>query len=135
VTLYLLDTNACVEYLRNRNPLVVQRIKARQPAELRLCSVVKAELYYGACHGPSQAGNLALLAAFFPPFISLPFDDPAAAIYGQIRAHLAALGQMIGPNDLMIAAIALVNSATLVSHNVVEFSRVPGLVVEDWQLP
>jgi tRNA(fMet)-specific endonuclease VapC len=114
---------------------VVQRINARQPAELRLCSVVKAELYYGAYHSPHPAANLALLATFFPPFLSLPFDDSAADFYGQARAHLAALGQMIGPNDLMIAAIALAHGAAVVSHHVVEFTRVPGLVVEDWQAP
>ena len=83
--LYLLDTNECVEYLRNRNPLVVQRINARQPADMRLCSVVKAELYYGAYHSPCQAANLALLAKFFPPFVSIPFDDATTEVYGQIR--------------------------------------------------
>ncbi len=132
--LYLLDTNVCVEYLRNRNPLVVQRINARQPAEMRLCSVVKAELYYGAYHSPFPAANLALLANFFPPFVSIPFHDGATEVYGKIRAGLSAKGQLIGPNDMIIAAIALAQSMTLVSHDVAEFSRVPGLLVEDWQV-
>ena len=65
--------------------------------------------------------------------MSLPFDDRAAEEYGKVRAHLAALGTPIGPNNLMIAAIALANQMTLVSHNTTEFSRVPGLAVEDWQ--
>jgi tRNA(fMet)-specific endonuclease VapC len=66
-------------------------------------------------------------------FISLAFDDVAAEEYGRIRAYLAGLGAPIGPNDLMIASIALGNGLTLVTHNTGEFSRVPGLNLEDWQ--
>jgi tRNA(fMet)-specific endonuclease VapC len=80
-----------------------------------------------------QAANLALIASLRQHFVSLPFDDRAAEEYGTVRAHLAALGTPIGPNDLMIASIALANKLTLVTHNTVEFSRVPGLKVEDWQ--
>jgi tRNA(fMet)-specific endonuclease VapC len=66
-------------------------------------------------------------------FVSLPFDDAAAEEYGKVRAHLAVLGTPIGPNDLMIATIALANAVTLVTNNTSEFSRVPGLSIEDWQ--
>jgi tRNA(fMet)-specific endonuclease VapC len=62
-------------------------------------------------------------------------DDRAAEQYGPIRADLASRGLLIGPNDLMIAAIALANGCTLVTHNTAEFSRVPGLTLEDWQIP
>jgi tRNA(fMet)-specific endonuclease VapC len=100
-----------------------------------LCSVVLAELYYGAMHSGAthQAGNLALIAKLRQDFVSLPFDDQAAQEYGNIRQHLAALGTPIGPNDLMIATIALVHRMTLVTHNTFEFSRVPGLTLEDWE--
>jgi tRNA(fMet)-specific endonuclease VapC len=125
----------CAAFLRQRDPLVVQRIRARRPDELRLCSVVQAELYYGAYKSPKPAANLALLAVFLPKFLSLPFDDTAAEVYGRIRADLAAKGTPIGPNDLMIAAIALANGCTLVTHNTREFSRVTGLAIEDWQIP
>ena len=67
--------------------------------------------------------------------VSLPFDDAAAEPYGRIRADLTARGQTIGGNDMLIAAIALANGCTLVTHNTAEFSRVPGLVIEDWQVP
>jgi tRNA(fMet)-specific endonuclease VapC len=133
--MYLLDTDTCVEYLRQANSLVVQRIRAKSPNELRLCSVVLAELYYGAHRSAKPQANLAKVQAFAQPFLSLPFDDKAAEIYGRIRADLAAQGALIGPNDLLIAAIALAHGAVLVTHNVAEFSRVPGLVVEDWQAP
>src|SRR5437016_13074261 len=85
-------------------------------------------MHSGAAH---QVANLALLARLRQQFVSLPFDDRAAEEYGKLRAHLAALGTPIGPNDLLIAAIALANRLTLVTHNTVEFSRVPGLVLED----
>jgi len=88
---------------------------------------------YGAHKSPCREANLRLLAALFDRFASLPFDDPAAEQYGWIRAELATRGTPIGPNDLMIAAIALANELTLVTHNVGEFSRVTGLQVEDWQ--
>jgi tRNA(fMet)-specific endonuclease VapC len=132
---FLLDTNTCVAYLRNRNPLVVQRMQARRPDEIRLCSVVQAELYYGAYHSPKPSANLALLARFLPQFLSLPFDDVAAEVYGRIRADLAAKGTPIGPNDLLIAAIAIANHCTLVTHNTMEFSRVTGLPLDDWHIP
>ena len=87
-------------------------------------------MYSGPAH---QAANLALIATLRQQFVSLPFDDRAAEEYGKVRAHLTALGTPIGPNDLMIAAIALANQLTLVTHNTAEFSRVPGLTLEDWQ--
>ncbi|HEV8059879.1 MAG TPA: PIN domain-containing protein [Gemmataceae bacterium] len=66
-------------------------------------------------------------------FLDAPFDDRGAEEYGRIRAHLADLGTPIGPNDLLIAAITIANGLTLVTHNTNEFSRVPGLMLEDWQ--
>ena len=137
MTVYLLDTNACIHYLRGRNPHVIRRIQARQPQDIRLCSVVQAELFHGAYKSPApfRAANLALLARFFPRFRSLPFNAAAAEVCGQIRAHLESLGTPIGPYDLQIAAIALHHGLILVTHNVAEFGRVPGLVVEDWEVP
>jgi tRNA(fMet)-specific endonuclease VapC len=137
LSIYLLDTNVCIEYLRNRDPLLVQRIRARPPAEIRLCSVVHAELYYGAYKSPPQhqGANLGLLVKFLPLFVSLPFDDLAAEVFGRIRADLAARGLMIGPYDLQIASIALVHGLILVTNNTREFSQVPGLPTEDWKAP
>jgi len=132
VTTYLLDTNACVECLRNRNAGVVARFQSCSPRELRLCSVVVAELCYGAYKSPKPAANLTLVQTFAAPLISVPFDDVAADVYGRIRADLERRGQAIGPNDTMIAAIALANGLTIVTHNTAEFSRVSGLLIEDW---
>jgi tRNA(fMet)-specific endonuclease VapC len=71
---------------------------------------------------------------FCAHFQSLPFDDKAAGFYGKIRSELSAVGQPIGANDFMIAAIALANEVTLITHNTREFSRVSGLLLEDWEL-
>lgn len=133
---YLLDTNSWIAYLRQSAPTVVQRVQQTSPSDIRLCSVVLAELYYGAYHSPPtfQAHNLGLLAALRRPFVSVPFDDLAAEQYGKIRADLAAKGTPIGPNDLMIAAIALANGLALVTHNMAEFSRVVSLALDDWQI-
>lgn len=133
---HLLDTNSVIDHLR-RGPAsrVTAKLLAAPNGSVYLCSVVLAELFYGARHGHAAhlAANLALIAKLRQQFVSLIFDDRAAEEYGTIRAHLAALGTPIGPNDLMIAAIALANQMTLVTHNTTEFGRVPGLVLEDWQ--
>jgi tRNA(fMet)-specific endonuclease VapC len=134
---YLLDTNAWVGWLRQNQPQLIQRIQQAAASDLMLCSVVIGEPIYGAERsGPThRAANLALVTQLRGMYTSVPFDDRAAEEYGPIRADLAARGQSIGPNDLMIAAIALANGCTLVTHNTAEFSRVPGLVIEDWQVP
>jgi tRNA(fMet)-specific endonuclease VapC len=132
---FLLDTNTCVAYLRQNNVHVLNRMQTRQPDELRLCSIVVAELHYGAFKSKQLSKNSVLLATFLPAFLSLPFDDLSAIVYGQIRADLEAKGTPIGPNDLMIASIALSNDLTLVTHNTSEFGRVSGLRLIDWHVP
>ena len=94
-----------------------------------------AELLYGTLRSADPPHNRALVEHFCRRFVSLPFDDRAADSYAAIRADLAATGQLIGPNDLLIAAIALANSVVLVTHNIREFGRVGGLRVEDWESP
>lgn len=130
---YLLDTNTCVEYLNGRSRQVMEAFQGKALSDIALCSVVKAELHYGAMRSRNPQDALAKLGTFLAPFRSLPFDDQCAAEYGRIRARLAQVGSLIGPNDLLIAAIAVVHRATLVTHNVREFSRVDGLLYEDWE--
>ena len=130
---YLLDTNTCIRYLNGRAPNVLPRLQALPPAEIRVCAIVKAEMYYGAMKSIDPADTLARQRMFLDAFESLPFDDQSAEAYGRLRAELARRGTPIGPNDLMIAAIALAYDLTLVTHNTAEFARVPGLRLEDWE--
>ena len=104
------------------------------PSEIALCSVVKAELLFGALRSEQKESNCALLQKLFAPLQSFEFDDNAAEHYATIRADLTAKGNLIGANDLMIAAIAIANKATLITHNTAEFSRVQGLQLQDWEL-
>jgi tRNA(fMet)-specific endonuclease VapC len=135
MSVFLLDTNACIHILNDSSVAVVTRFSAESPATIRLCSVVKAELIFGARKSDRVAKVLAGLDRFFRPLMSVPFDDECAHEYGRIRADLDRAGTPIGANDLLIAAIARRHDLTLVTHNVDEFIRVVGLKVEDWQEP
>lgn len=128
----LLDTNVCIAFLNGVDRPVRDRFLGESPDDLRLCSVVKAELLYGARHSAKVADNLQKLERFFAPFESLPFDDAAAEWYGTIRAQLKRDARPIGGNDLLIAAIAGANDLTLVTRNDAEFRQVTGLRVEVW---
>ncbi|VXD17877.1 PilT protein-like protein [Planktothrix serta PCC 8927] len=131
--IYLLDSNSCIIYLNGRNEALRKRLESKQPSDIVVCSVVKAELFYGSRKSRNPNQNLNKQREFFQRFISLPFDDYSAEVYGQIRAQLEILGTPIGPNDLQIAAITLAHDLTLVTHNINEFQRIDGLKIEDWQ--
>jgi tRNA(fMet)-specific endonuclease VapC len=135
--MYLLDSNSCIGWLRQKHPDLVARIQRESPASIVLCSVVLAELIYGAerSGAAQRTGNLSRVEQLRKLFVYLPFDDQSAERAGRLRAYLAGIGTPVGPHDLQIAAIALTNGCTLVTHNVSEFSRVPGLLIEDWQAP
>jgi tRNA(fMet)-specific endonuclease VapC len=131
--IYLLDTNACIGFLNGRSRAVLAKLQATPDDEVRVCSVVKAEMFYGARKSRDPDRSLRAQRAFFNRYQSLPFDDAAADAYGRIRAGLELKGTPIGPNDLLIAAIAVANGLILVTHNVAEFGRIDGLTVEDWE--
>ena len=86
---YLLDTNACIELLNERNSLIARKLARVAPPTIAICSVVKAELYHGAYKSNKREANLDLLARFFQRFISLHFDDNAAEQYGISTASCA----------------------------------------------
>lgn len=131
--MYLLDTNVCIHILNQSHAGVAAQFRLHTPREMRLCSVVKSELLFGARRSSRIQENLRLLEVFFAPFQSLPFDDRCAEEAAQIRAQLAGQGRPIGPHDILIAATARVHDAVLVTHNTGEFARVTGLRLEDWE--
>ncbi len=133
--IYLLDSNVWVAILRGKSPQAAVRYGATNRADIRVCTVVVAELRYGCAKSAKPVANRAILDALLAPVTSVPYDDAVVDHFVAIRRHLESIGQIIGPYDMQIAAIALANGCTLVTHNTSEFSRVPGLTIEDWEIP
>ncbi|MFP4396212.1 MAG: type II toxin-antitoxin system VapC family toxin [Anaerolineales bacterium] len=131
---YLLDTNTCIHYLNGTSKAIRRHIESIHPHEIVVCSVVKAELFYGAHNSLYPQANLEKQHTFLDRFVSLPFDDLAAEVYGRIRARLKKAGQLIGPNDLLIASIAVSRGCILVTHNTRKFRRITELEIEDWEV-
>jgi tRNA(fMet)-specific endonuclease VapC len=130
---YLLDTNACIDFLTGRFPEVGERILASDPEDLCLSSVVVAELRYGADKSQRRAENHGRIDVLIGDVRCVDFDLAAAAVSGRIRAELERTGKPIGPYDLLIAAHALSLGLILVSDNLKEFRRVEGLAIENWR--
>jgi tRNA(fMet)-specific endonuclease VapC len=102
--------------------------------DVKIPSVVAAELYYGASKSEKRSYNIARFEKFISVYEIVPFALSAARYYGDIRADLERKGQMIGWNDLIIAAIVLANEGLLVTHNTGEFSRIDNIDLEDWTI-
>lgn len=132
---YLLDSNVCIDYLNARYPSVVARIREADPEDLRLSSVVIAELRYGAEKSAHVKRNHAKIDVLAEEIRSVEFDLEAARVFGRVRTALERKGQPIGPYDMMIGAHALHLGCVLVTDNVDEFCRIQGLKVENWRRP
>lgn len=130
--MYLLDTNICIYIRRERPPSVAERFRLTPPDALAMSSITFAELVFGARKSHAVADNMGLLSALRSRIRVLPFDDGAAEAYGAMRADLERRGQLIGSNDMLIAAHAVSLGATLVTNNLGEFERVTALNVENW---
>ena len=128
---YLLDTNIVIFTMKNR-PLQVKRRFLEHRGRMSISSVTLGELVFGAENSKQVERNLADIEAMVARLEVLPFDNKAAYHFGQVRAALYRLGRPIGPYDMMIAGQARAMGLTLVTNNVREFGRVPGLVLEDW---
>jgi tRNA(fMet)-specific endonuclease VapC len=130
-----LDTNVAIDLLGRRHPQVRRRYAEARAASLRplLSSVALFELRFGAFLGERREANARVLDALLADGVEVvPFDAEDAREAGEIRAGLRKAGREIGPYDVLIAAQARRRGATLVTHNLKEFARVPGLVVVDW---
>lgn len=127
----LLDTNICIHIINAKPAAVLRRFKGYRIGEIGLCSVVAAELAYGVAKSGSTR-NREALDLFLAPLAILPFDETALWCYGDLRADLERQGTPIGALDTLIAAHALSLQATLVTNNIKEFERVPGLQLDNW---
>ena len=130
--MYLLDTNVCIYFLKNKYPELTKRLFACHPSELMISAVTVYELEYGASKSKWGGRTREKLAMFLAPFTILPFTTEDAVVAGGIRALLEKKGTPIGPYDVQIAAQAISRNLTVITHNVDEFERVPDLRVEDW---
>jgi tRNA(fMet)-specific endonuclease VapC len=128
---FLFDTNSVIAILKGHTGFL-KRMRQHQPRDFAVSAIVAHELFYGAYKGQRTTDNLARIEAL--RFEVLEFDREDAHHAGQLRATLAASGTPIGPYDVLIAGQAIARGLTLITHNVREFQRAPGLKVEDWEL-
>ncbi len=128
---YLLDTNILI-YLDKRTGKCLENLQKHLEQDVAICTVSLMEIEYGLARSLRPEHMRDFMLAMCKRYPVLPLDTVSAEHAGRVKAHLATLGQPIGPYDLQIAGIALANKLTLVTHNTSEFSRVPGLQVEDW---
>ena len=129
---YLLDSNICIYCINRKYPEVMNEVLRRQASGIAISAVSKAEMYAGSYRQGSPKRYRDEQDRFFERFPSLPFDDTAADWYGRIHADLEGRGQLMGVADMQIAAIAMANDLTVVTHDRRGFQRLPELPVEDW---
>lgn len=130
MTRYILDTNIVVALLNNTASRLGERVRSYPPGELSISSIVAHELYFGSFASTRRAFNVEAVDAL--RFTVVPFDAADARRAGEVRAALRLAGTPIGAYDVLIAGQALARNLTLVTNNVREFRRVPGLSLEDW---
>lgn len=129
---YYLDTNICIYFLKGTYPNIKNRLQQKKPRNIKIPSIVKAELFYGAEKSDSVKKNIEKIQSFLRPYIIAPFDSQSSEIYAKIRSQLEKGGEIIGANDLIIASTVLSNKGTLITNNQNEFKRVQKLKIENW---
>ncbi|MBQ1511320.1 MAG: type II toxin-antitoxin system VapC family toxin [Selenomonadaceae bacterium] len=132
--MYLLDTNICIYAIKGTYPELTKKLLSIPPSEIFISSITVSELEYGAAKSQWGERTRIIMQSFLANFEILPFDENDAICLGRFRASLARAGTPIGAYDVMIAAQGFARGLTVVTHNVREFSRIPGLLVEDWAL-
>lgn len=128
---YMLDTNILIYIRRQRPPGVMEKFRALQAGSVCMSAITYGELSYGISKRPDPTSITALfqLTRLIPV---VPLEPAVGLQYGGIRAELEAKGEIIGNNDLWIAAHARTLGLTLVTNNMREFARVPDLALENW---
>jgi tRNA(fMet)-specific endonuclease VapC len=129
---YLLDTDACIFLIKRISPKLLKRLQRERVGAVGISSITLAELRFGVSNSARREQNEAALLRFLMPLNIEPFDQQAGAVYGNVRAALQRRGKPIGPLDTLIGAHALALGAVLVTNNIREFKRIPGLSVERW---
>lgn len=130
--MYLIDTNICIYGINGRHPRLTDHLLTVSPDEIFVSTITVGELEYGAAKSKWGDRTRQIMYAFLSNFEKLPFTESDAILFGQLRALLALSGTPIGAYDVMIAAQGVSRGLTVVTHNTKEFSRIPGLILEDW---
>ena len=129
---FMLDTNIIAYAKNNRPEQVLKQFMKYKPEDLCISAITMAELEYGVCNSTKPAQNRLALLTFLSNISIVPFDAAAAREYGDIRHVLKSIGELIGANDMLIAAHARSMNLTLITNNTREFERVPDLKLENW---
>ena len=129
---YLLDTNICIYLIKKKPASVIARFNEHSVGDIGVSSITVAELTYGVQKSQRRAQNHEALLQFLSPLVISKFNADATFSYGQIRSALESQGTPIGSLDTLIAGHAVSLGVMLVTNNEREFSRVPGLVIENW---
>lgn len=129
---YMLDTDLCIELMRGKAAAALDQLMRLEVNEAGISTITLYELCYGASKSKRPTATRTQVYSLCAPLFIAPFDSAAAEVAGELRAGLDAAGTPIGPNDILIAGHALCLGATLLTANVREFSRISGLVIENW---
>ena len=129
---YLLDSKIVIYFRQKRSEAIMRRFAQLRPGEAALSVIAYGELLYGAIKSSAPSNAITRLHNLIQELRPLPLPESAGETYGRIRADLEVRGEMIGNNDLWIAAHALAAELTLVTNNEKEFRRVRGLKIQNW---
>ena len=130
--MYFLDSNTCIYFLNGTYTSIRDKLLSMSLNEIVIPSIVKAELILGAYKSQHSKTNLENVEKFLQPFEVISFNDQMTYVYASIRFKTEKVGKIVGPNDLFIASITKFHEGILVTHNVNEFKRIEGLIIEDW---
>ncbi len=130
--MYMLDTNICIYLIKKKFTSLQSKVMEKDPFDLTVSAVTVAELEYGIARSLYPQKNRVVLMEFLAPFQIIPFNEKDCENFGFIRAYLNKKGTPIGPYDLQIASQCISRDFCLVTNNVKEFDRVPGLKIENW---
>ena len=130
--MYLLDTNICIYAMKNSYPSLTKKLFCIPPSDIFVSSITVGELEYGCAKSKWGQRSRDVMNMFLATYSILPFEQDDAILWGYLRASLAAAGSPIGPYDIQLAAHSISKGLIMVTHNIREFERVPGILLEDW---
>jgi len=130
--MYYLDTNTCIYFLNGKYESIKTKILQTPPNDIYIPSIVKAELLLGAYKSNNKKSTIEKVERFLEPFEIISFTDQMTYTYAEIRSQLEKKGELIGPNDILIASIVQFHNGILITNNTNEFNRIKNLIVENW---